>query len=179
MTTVEQLNSAIERYLRISTTRYLELGAYETASEMLDEFEYECVYNFIEYELIFKIGYCWSDNIYDIGMWQTDPMFRLMYNTIINNPTLILHMTNFINTERTVVGITITLTDYSPLNVLRHYVFYYARKLDKSFFMQLFVEYFQDIQSQRQSSLSIQNSHDNDNDLEPANDTPIRIPPPA
>jgi hypothetical protein len=175
MTTVDQLNSVIERYLRISTTRYLEVGAYETASEMLDDFDYECVYNFIEYELIFKIAYCWSDNIYDIGTWQTNPMFRLMYNTIINNSTLILHMSNFINTERTVVGITVTLSDYSPLNVLRHYAFYYARKLDKSFFMQIFVEYFRDIQGPRHSLISGQNLDINGSVI----DTHTRIPPPA
>ncbi len=183
MTTIEQLNSAIEIYLRSSTTRYLELGAYETATQMLDEFEYESVYNFIEYELIYKISYCWSDNIYDIGRWQTSPMFRLMYNSIINNPTLISHMTNFVNNERTVMGITVTLPDYSPINVLRYYAFYYARKLDKNFFMQIFVDYFRNTPTPRvppRSRDPYNISHDSDSDdIEPETHIPNRIPPPA
>lgn len=144
MTTIESLNSAVKMYLRGATTRYLELGEYSTCIQMLNEneYEYECLDNFIEYELIYKIGYCWTYNIHDIGTWRYDPMFSLMYRTIISNTTLITYMTDFITRERLNIGRAAYTCEYEPVDVLRNYAFYYAHTIDKDFFRQIIVQHF-------------------------------------
>ena len=189
MTTIENTNSSIEMYLRSSTIRYLELGGYETSSQMLDILEYEFIDNFIEYELIFKIGYCWTYNIHDIGKWRNDPMFSLMYRHIINNPTLMSYMNDFITRGRNDIGRAAYTGEYAPVDVLRNYTFYYAKTLDKNFFRQIIEEHFRQdtcdeplFTRRRRHYESSDDSDDDDSDDEipELDDTPpTRIPPPA
>lgn len=194
MTSIESLNSAIKMYLRGATTRYLELGEYRTCIEMLNEheYEYECLDNFIEYELIHKIGYCWTYNIHDIGAWRRDPMFSLMYRTITTNTSLITFMTEFIDRERINIGRAVYTREYEPVDVLRNYAFYYAHTLDKQFFIQILVEHFrQDTCAEPEPPQQIRNrdpynmERDTDSDTETELDNedettkPNQIPPPA
>ena len=182
MTTIESLNSSIKIYLSSSTTRYLELGEFGSSSQMLNELEYEDIDNFIEHELIYKIGYCWTYNIHDIGAWRYSNMFSIMFRNITNNETLITYMTDFINTERLEMGRSANTTVYSPIDVLRNYAFYYARTLDKNFFRQIIEEHFrQDTCGQPVPRNPYESDSDTESepDDEPETTKPNRTPPPA
>ena len=184
MTTIESLNSSIKIYLSSSTTRYLELGEFGSSSQMLNELEYEDIDNFIEHELIYKIGYCWTYNIHDIGAWRYSNMFRIMFRNITNNQTLITYMTDFINTGRLEMGRSAYTSGSPPVDVLRNYAFYYARTLDKNFFRQIIEEHFrQDTCGQpaiRNPYESDSDDDDSDDEIPELDDTPpTRIPPPA
>lgn len=196
MSTIEGLNSTIERYyLRVSTQRYVESGEYNSLSQMIGESDFENINDFIKYELIIKIAYSWQENIYDIGKWRYDPMFRLMYNTIIGNPSLITHMIQIINTARRDTEICEELPEYSPLTVMRHYVYYHALSLDSTFFErhieeelnrplddEIFVRRDPDA-SDSDDDDDINSSDSDDDDIpypvEDSETKPTRIPPPA
>lgn len=192
MTTIESLNSAVKMYLRGATTRYLELGEYRTCIQMLNdnEYEYECLDNFIEYELIYKIGYCWTYNIHDIGTWRYDPMFSLMYRTITSNTSLIAYMTDFITRERLNIGRSAYTLEYEPVDVLRNYAFYYANTLDKDFFRQLIIQHFRQdacvehepprrIRSRDPYSMERDSDTETERDDEDETTKPNRTPPPV
>jgi hypothetical protein len=134
MTTIEGLDSVIEIYLRSSTMRYVEAGEYTSPSQMIGESEYDNITDFIKYDLIIKIAHSWEENIYDIGKWRYDPMFRHMFSIIVGNPILMTHMINTIHTARRTSELSEELPEYSPVTVMRHYAYHYALKLESSFF---------------------------------------------
>lgn len=134
MTTIEGLNSVINMYLRSSTMRYVEAGEYTSPSQMIGESEYENIIDFIKYDLIIKIAHSWEENIYDIGKWRYDPMFRHMFSIIIGNPILMTHMIETIRAGRRNTELCEELPDYLPVTVMRHYTYYYALKLEPMFF---------------------------------------------
>jgi len=142
MTTIESLNTMVELYLRGSTTRYIELGEYETFDDMLHENAYNYAESFIEMELIHEIAYSWCKGIYDIGNWRYYPMFRSMYATIIANPVLISHMNEFITTSRATMGRDPYPGVYQPVDLFRNYTWHYALSLNREFFKKIITEHF-------------------------------------
>lgn len=189
MTSISGLNSAINTYLRVSTTRYLERGEYGSLSAMINstDRDYASLGEYIKYELITKIAYSWHNRIYDIGDWRYDPMFRLMYNTIIRNPTLISHMISVIKTKRREGGLE-ELSEYSQDGVMRHYAYYHALLIaedlmGEDFFGEIIGDYFSRAPEEDDYRPNRRNLDDSDSDsddeIPELNDTPTRIPPPA
>jgi len=187
MTTVEILNSVIERYLRSSTERYLELGEYTSPSDCFGRHHHNTIETFIEVRLIRDISHSWYGRIYDIGKWRYDPMFRHMYNLIISSPVLIMHMIDIIHEGRRQLHITDTMTDYEPVTIMRHYAFHYARLLDKSFFTNILDEYFNpvfrptgrrrydgdtDVESDDDDSSTDSDTDDDDDEIPPPTQPP-------
>ena len=186
MTTIEivRLNTMVELYLRSSTTRYIELGEYDSFDDMLEENAYTFAETFIEQELIHKIAYSWCEHIHDIGKWRYDPMFRHMYTNIINNPSLISHMNDFINISRATMGRDPYPSVYQPVDLFRNYTWHYACSLNREFFKNVIVDHFiettreQPVFTRRRADVSDDDS-DSD-DIPELNDTPpTRLPPPA
>jgi hypothetical protein len=188
MTNVEGLNSAIAIYLRGNTTRYLERGEYGSLSAMMNSTDRDFVSlaEFIERELIVKIAYSWNNRIHDIGAWRYDPMFRYMYNTITQNPVLISHMIDAIKAGRRGDGLE-ELTEYSQVDVMRHYAYYHAFSLGEDFFSEIIGEFFNrdpedddDIPNNRRRPYDdTSDDESDDDDIPELNDTPTRIPPPV
>lgn len=187
MTSIEGLNSVIAKYyLRVQTTRYLERGEYGSLSAMMNstDRDYASLAEFIERELIVKIAYSWNNRIHDIGAWRYDPMFRGMYNTITQNPVLISHMIDFIKSERRGDGLE-ELTEYSPVDVMRHYTYYHSFLLGEDFFSEIIGEFFNrvpeddDYIPNRRNPYDTDDDSDDDDEIPELDDTPPRIPPPA
>jgi hypothetical protein len=189
MTSIEGLNSVIAIYLRSQTTRFLERGEFGSLSAMMNSTDRDFVSlaEFIERELIVKIAYSWNNRIHDIGGWRYDPMFRSMYNTITQNPILISHMIDVIKSERRGDGLE-ELTEYSPVDVMRHYAYYHAFLLGEDFFSEIIGEFFNRVpedddyipNNRRRPYDDTSEDESDDDDIPELNDTPpTRIPPPA
>jgi hypothetical protein len=202
MTSIESLNSLISRYLSGMTSRYLDEGEYGSLSDMINstDRDFTSLEEYIKHELIIKIAYSWYNHThelgswcYDIGSWRYDPMFRHMYNLAIQNPTIISHMIEVIKSERRSAGLE-ELSEYSQVEVLRHYAYYHAISLGGDFFKEIIEEHFNqdddddlpilmrryldrdddDLDRERDDL-----DRDDDDDFDLYDDEPSRIPPPA
>jgi hypothetical protein len=195
MTSIESLNELISKYLCGTTKRYLDEGEYSSISDMIYSTDraFTSLEEYIKHELIIKIAYSWNDHSselgswhYDIGSWRYDPMFRSMYNTITQNPVLISHMIDVIKSERRGDGLE-ELTEYSPVDVMRHYAYYHAFSLGEDFFSEIIGEFFNrdpedddDIPNNRRRPYDdTSDDESDDDDIPELNDTPTRIPPPV
>lgn len=185
MPSIESLNSVIAIYIRSQTTRFLERGGFGSLSAMMNSTDRDFVSlaEFIERELIVKIAYSWNNRIHDVGAWRYDPMFSAMYNTITQNPVLISHMIDVIKSERRGDGLE-ELTEYSPVDVMRHYAYYHAFLLGEDFFSEIIGEFFNRVPEDDDYIPNRRNPYDTDSDsddeIPELNDThPMRIPPPS